>query len=199
MKLIAFEGSIGSGKTTLTNFFAHEFRANKILEGYGENPFLSKFYKGNVDFETEMTFLMIHYYQIRTVMAEGSEDLYFTDFSIEKDLVYARMNLEGKELSLFQNTYDYIIGKLKMPDLVIYIDISDHILRRRIFQRGRDYEMSANMDYFNKFSKYNRNFFVGGDAIAPVVHFNVDDLILEANDAKLSEIRDAINQTLHSN
>ena len=37
MKTISFEGSIGSGKTSLTNFFAHEFNCAKVLEDFEAN------------------------------------------------------------------------------------------------------------------------------------------------------------------
>ena len=46
MKTIAFEGCIGAGKTSLVNYFSHEFGCGKILEDYEANPFLAEFYKG---------------------------------------------------------------------------------------------------------------------------------------------------------
>ena len=195
MKMISFEGSIGSGKTTLTNYFSHEFKAPKILERFGDNPFLHDFYVGNVDFETEVTFLMIHYYQIRSAMNKACDDFVFIDYSIEKDLVYARMNLNGKELALFEEIYAYVIENIAMPELVIYLDLSERVLKRRIFQRGREFEMNADIKYFDKFAEQNRKYFLH-QSKSEVIHYDVGDLILEADDSKISSIKKAISQYL---
>ena len=197
MKVISFEGSVGAGKTSLTNFFAHEFKCQKLLEDFEANPFLGKFYEqyGNqdVNFETEITFLPIHYYQIRKALEQKGSNLILMDFSIEKDLVYAKMNLEREKLAVFENIYNYIISQIGFPDLVIYIEVSQRILKRRIFQRGRPYEMNAGLSYFEKFDKANKTFFLK-EARSQVVSFNVDDLVLEPNDAKIIQIREAILQ-----
>jgi len=197
MKVISFEGSIGAGKTSLTNFFSHEFKCQKVLEDFKANPFLNRFYQQyghqDVNFETEISFLPIHYYQIRKALDDKTSNLVFMDFSIEKDLVYAKMNLQGEKLAVFENIYNYIISQIGFPDLVIYIEVSQRILKRRIFQRGRPYEMNADLSYFEKFDKANKTFFLK-EARSEVVSFNVDDLVLEPNDAKIIQIREAILQ-----
>jgi deoxyguanosine kinase len=167
MKVISFEGSIGAGKTSLTNFFSHEFKSNKLCEDFEANPFLKKFYeKQNVNFETEITFLLIHYYQIRNAIENRSSDLLFMDFSIEKDLAYARMNLKSTKLSLFENIFYHVIEEVGLCDLVIYIEISPKILRRRIFQRGRPYELSADFSYFEKYHNANNSKTTGNPLLA---------------------------------
>ena len=61
-KIVSIEGEIGSGKTLLTKKIANEIGINCILEEYDKNPFLPGFYeKTGVDFENELTFLLIHY------------------------------------------------------------------------------------------------------------------------------------------
>ena len=197
MKIVSFEGSIGSGKTSLTNYFSHELGTSKLLEDFSENPFLHKFYEGNVDFEAETCFLMIHYYQIRSAIKTLQDDLVFMDFSIEKDLVYARMNLQGEELAIFEATYKYVIGNIVLPDLVIYVDLSNRILKRRIFQRGREFEMNADLDYFDNYSEHNKRYFLN-ESKSKVVHLNVDDLVLDPDDSKLSQIREIIHQNIRA-
>ena len=41
-KIISFEGMIGVGKTTLTNYFSQKFKIEKVLEKYELNPFLQE-------------------------------------------------------------------------------------------------------------------------------------------------------------
>jgi len=195
MRVISFEGSIGAGKTSLTNFFSHELKCRKVLEDFEANPFLSRFYEQyknrNVNFETEISFLPIHYYQIRKALEERSSNLVLMDFSIEKDFVYAMMNLRGKELAVFESVYNYVTSRVGFPDLVIYIEVSPRILKRRIFQRGRPYEMNADLSYFEKFDRANREYFLKSSR-SKVVSFNVDDLVLEPDDPKIIQIRKVI-------
>lgn len=47
-KIISFEGCVGAGKTSLTNYFSHELKMGKILEEHEKNPFLEEFYEGYV-------------------------------------------------------------------------------------------------------------------------------------------------------
>lgn len=117
------------------------------------------------------------------------------DFSIEKDLVYAKMNLQGEKFAVFENIYNYIISQVRVPDLVIYIEVSQRILKRRIFQRGRSYELNADLSYFEKFDKANKNYFLQKSRSA-VVSYDVDDLVLEPDDPKIIQIREAILKKL---
>ncbi len=196
MTVISFEGSIGAGKTSLTNFFSREFNGGRVLEDFEANPFLHRFYdKRDCDFETELAFVLIHYYQIRQGLKGTNSGLLFLDFSIEKDLVFARMNLQGEELRLFESAYEYVIRMIGFPNIVIYIDISPKVWRRRIFQRGRPYEMDHDPHYFDNYNERNKEYFLNNSK-SDVVYFNVDDLVLEATDQKLSQIREEINKRL---
>ena len=191
-RIISFEGCIGAGKTTLTNYFSYELKCEKILEAYEINPFLKDFYaNSNVTFETEITFLLIHYSQLKKVIRECKGNFILSDFSIEKDLVYAQLNLNEKELEIFEQLYNYAISKVGVPYAVIYIDLSLNILRRRIFQRGRPYEINADPVYFKEYNdkvkEYFRNY-----AHSKVFFFDVDDLDLDPNNKKLTQIRNKI-------
>ena len=44
MKIISFEGGIGAGKTSLTNYFSKVMKVEKILEDYSVVPFLEEYY-----------------------------------------------------------------------------------------------------------------------------------------------------------
>jgi deoxyadenosine/deoxycytidine kinase len=190
--LISFEGCIGAGKTTLTNYFSKYFKAGKLLEAYGKNPFLKEFYKGfDVKFETELSFLLIHYQQLKNVLKNCKKDLIFADFSIEKDIVFAKLNLNKKEYKLFERVYKYITKNIGIPYKTIYLDLSFRILKRRMLQRGRKYELNMDLQYLEKYNKKIKRYFrnVSNNEIH---FFNVDDLNLRAKDRKLEQIKKVI-------
>ncbi len=198
VKLISFEGCVGAGKTSLTNYFSHELKVGKILEDYESNPFLKKFYEdkfyegnSNINLETEITFLMIHYSQLKNVIKDRKDDFIIADFSIEKDLVYAKLNLNTEDLRIFEDVYNHVIGHVGIPDMVIYIDLSLKILKRRIFQRGRSYEINADPEYFKQYNDKVKEYFKK-DAKSKTYFFDVDDLDLDSDNRKLSQIRDKI-------
>ncbi|MFZ2071323.1 MAG: deoxynucleoside kinase [Halobacteriota archaeon] len=170
----------------------YELKLRKILEGYERNPFLSDFYEGsNVNLETEITFLLIHYSQLKEALKNHVSDFILADFSIEKDLVYAILNLNTDELKVFENIYDYVIHEVGVPYVVIYIDLSLGILRRRIFQRGRPYELNADIRYFKQYNDKVKLYFKK-KAQSKVHFFDVSDLELDHDNRKLMQIRDKI-------
>jgi len=83
-KIISFEGCVGAGKTSLTNFFSHDLKVGKILEEYKKNPFLREFYETdlNINLESELTFLLIHYSQLKKAIVDCQAH---AEFSIPAD------------------------------------------------------------------------------------------------------------------
>ena len=197
-KIISFEGCVGAGKTALTNYFSYELKRGKILEEYERNPFLRDFYEGsNVNLETEITFLLIHYSQLKKALKNQDSDFILADFSIEKDLVYAILNLNTEELKVFENIYDYVIHQVGVPSVVIYVDLSLEVLRRRIFQRGRPYEINADLRYFKEYNDKVKQYFKK-KAQSEVCFFDIDDLELDPNNRKLRQIRDKILEVMEN-
>ncbi len=193
VKIISFEGCVGAGKTSLTNYFSHELKVGKVLEEYESNPFLKKFYEGksNINFETELTFLMIHFSQLKNAIKDCPDDFIIADFTIEKDLVYAKLNLNEEDLRIFEDIYNYVIKQVGIPHIVLYIDLSLKILKRRIFQRGRSYELNADPEYFKQYNDKVKEYFKN-EAKSKTYFFDVDDLDLDPDNRKLSQIRDKI-------
>ena len=191
-KTISFEGCVAAGKTSLANYFSYELKIGRILEEYDRNPFLKEFYEGlDVNLETEVAFLLIHHSQLKKAIKSCKDAFILADFSIEKDLVYARLSLNNKELNIFENIYDYVIQEVGIPHAVIYVDLSLKGLRRRIFQRGRPYEISVDMNYFKEYSDKVKQYFKN-ESRSKVYFFDVDDLELDPDNEKLSQIRNTI-------
>lgn len=197
VKIISFEGSIGVGKTTLTNYFSKELGIKKILEKYEINPFLKEFYNGDstINFETEITFILIHYSQLKNILKSSHESLFLADFSIEKDLIYAELNLEGEELIIFKNLYNYIINKVGVPYMVIYLNLSFKKLKQRILKRGREFEMNTDFNYFKELNEKMKNFYKSRTK-SKIWFINIDKLDFNPNNTILKQIRSKITNEI---
>jgi deoxyadenosine/deoxycytidine kinase len=169
--LVAVEGPIGVGKTTLAQRLAAHLRAGVLLEVVEENPFLHSFYqdiRGRA-FQTQMFFLLSRHRQQRTIvptLAEGGSVV--ADYTFAKDRLFAGLTLDDAELVLYENVYELIAPLVPQPDAVVYLRAEVDTLLRRIGARGRAFERDLTHAYLARLSEAYETFFAGFDA-APVV------------------------------
>jgi deoxyadenosine/deoxycytidine kinase len=144
--VIAIEGNIGAGKTTTAQLVATDLGADLVLEQTQAHPFLSAFYDdpGRFALETELGFVLLHYHQLHPV---AHNRLVVTDFSAAKDVAFARMNLAGDQLALFNHMYKHLSGRLPKPAVAVLLDLELDESLRRIQLRGRPYELGITKDY----------------------------------------------------
>src|ERR1700683_3045469 len=149
---IAIEGCIGSGKTTTAKLLASLFKVEYLEERSSSHPFLEAFYTDVEKYalETELAFALIHYHQL--VHLDASLRC-VRDFTIEKDMIFAEMNLKGSDLDLFKNQYAYLRDRLRYPTLTIILDVPLELLVHRIKLRGRSYEKDIPPEYLANLSK----------------------------------------------
>jgi deoxyadenosine/deoxycytidine kinase len=93
------------------------------------------------------------------------------DFLMEKDRLFAQLNLDASELSL----YDQVAATLDLdppkPDLVIYLQAPAHILMRRVASRGVPYEQLIDQEYLERLGEAYARFFYDYDG-APLLIVN---------------------------
>jgi deoxyguanosine kinase len=151
---IAFEGNIGSGKTTLVQKIAEDFNAKTVLERFADNPFLPKFYKdqNRYAFPLEMSFLADRYQQLSDDLAQFDlfKDFVIADYHIFKSLIFAKITLAGDEYRLYRNLFDIIYKEMPKPDLYVYLYQNTDRLLQNIKKRGRSYEQNIQADYLDK-------------------------------------------------
>src|SRR5512147_2911397 len=151
---VAIEGVIGVGKTTLARLLQPAFNAEIILEVFEENPFLSSFYgdRERYAFQTQIFFLLSRYHQqhqgIPQATASGANLI--SDYTFEKDALFARINLKGDELEMYYRVHEALAEKIKHPDLIVYLRADTQMLMQRIAQRDRPYERNMERDYIHK-------------------------------------------------
>ncbi|WP_181415476.1 deoxynucleoside kinase [Nitrosomonas sp. Nm84] len=142
-------GGIASGKTTLANLLGR-LGVNPILESFQANPFWRAFYADPIGtaFETEITFLLQHYHQIKTARKNGNTIV--TDFSIYLDLAYAHVTLPQDKREIFLSVYREVEKELGAPTLLIHLQCDPEIELKRIRERGRDVENSITVEYLQQ-------------------------------------------------
>ncbi len=147
LRFIVIEGVIGVGKTTLARLLAHRFKGQLVLEEFDLNPFLERFYKDRKRwaFQTQLAFLASRFRQQKTLL---TRDLFhqvtISDYSFDKDRIFAHLNLDGDEAQLYETLYGLMEANTPRPDLIVYLQSTPERLMHNIRQRARSYE--ANMD-----------------------------------------------------
>lgn len=143
-KRIEILGNIASGKTTLSRML-NLTKITVINEQFRLNPFLKDFYKDMdlFSFETEVSFLLQHYHQIK--MEKNNQ---LCDFSIYLDYAYADVTLKQKrEKQFFTKIFTEILTQVDPPNFVIYLKCPTDELLKRIRRRKRKNEYSISIEY----------------------------------------------------
>jgi deoxyguanosine kinase len=139
-------GGLASGKTTLCQLLGTVGIATAI-ENFRANPFWSAFYEDpeRYAFETEVTFLLQHYSQIKTFTTQ--EKIFSCDFSLVQDKAYAEMNLTNGRLAAFRSVYKHVKKELPPAGLLIHLKCDADEELKRIRNRGRAEEMTIQRSY----------------------------------------------------
>ncbi len=159
---IAIEGVIGAGKTSLAHLLAERRSARLVLEEFEENPFLPSFYKDpeRYAFQTQLAFLSSRFRQQQHLKSKDLfHDLVISDYLFEKDRIFARLNLSGDELALYDSIYHIMSSISARPSLVIYIQSSVDRLMENIHERGRTYEQDISRSYLEELTNAYNHFF----------------------------------------
>ncbi len=157
LHLLAIEGNIGVGKTTLAKKISEEFNAKLVLERFADNPFLPKFYtdQARYAFPLEMSFLADRYQQYTddTRQFDLFKKFMVSDYDIYKSLIFAKVTLGPEEYTLYRKLFTYMYKEVKKPDLYIYLHQETKRLLENIKKRGRDYEQQIAPQYLEQINK----------------------------------------------
>ncbi|MHB8088728.1 MAG: deoxynucleoside kinase [Anaerolineaceae bacterium] len=176
----AVEGVIGVGKTTLARMLQPHFEAELVLEVFEENPFLSNFYsdRARYAFQTQIFFLLSRYHQQRRNINEQLESgkAVISDYTFEKDALFARINLKGDELDMYYNVQEALAEKITPPNLVVYLRATTETLMQRIAQRDRPYERTMEREYIDQLNRSYDDFYLGSTHSSEILVIQTDEL-----------------------
>jgi deoxyguanosine kinase len=143
-----------------------------LLEVFEENPFLADFYadRNRYAFQTQIFFLLSRYRQQReTVPMALAKGNLITDYTFEKDALFARLNLSGDELETYNLLHDALAERIVAPDLVVYLKASTDVALQRIAMRDRTYERQMERSYIDALNLAYESFYKdyqGGTVLA---------------------------------
>jgi deoxyadenosine/deoxycytidine kinase len=193
---IVVEGPIGCGKTTLAKMLADQFPVDYLSEKAETNPFLPRFYQDaqRYGFPTQLFFLFQRANQIKDL---SQRDMFakpiVADFFLEKDPIFARMNLDDEEYALYHQIYQHLQIKAPKPDLVIYLQTPIDALMERIEERSISYEQEIPREYIERLANAYSEFFHSYNA-SPVLIVNNEKLNILKNKSAFDLLLSRIEQ-----
>src|SRR6184192_4978502 len=159
-RFIAIEGPLRVGKSTLARILAERLHARRVYD-CEDNPFLAEFYKEEPGsaLRAQMYFLMERQKRLREALAVDSPAPLLSDFLMEKDRIFANLNLDDEELKLYERYYELLSADLPAPDLVIYLQAKPEVLRARIAKKASREESQISLEYIEEVARAYEHFF----------------------------------------
>jgi deoxyguanosine kinase len=170
-RYIAVEGPIRVGKSTLARILGERLNAQRVIEPE-DNPFLKAFYEGEAGaaFQAQFAFLVRRFEQLRSLDTEArSNRVVVADYIFEKDKLFACLNLNDQELDVYNRYYNFFREQLPIPDLVIYLQATPDVLKKRLKKKNAPGEKAINEDYLEEVIKAYEHFFF---------HYTSSDLLI---------------------
>lgn len=148
--MVVLAGTIGAGKSSLTEMLANHLNSTAFYESIDDNEVLPLFYAdpNQYAFLLQIYFLNKRFASIKEAMRQDNNIL---DRSIYEDSLLFHLNADlGRATETEVKVYDELLNNMmeelpyaaekKHPDLLIHIKVSFETMLARIQKRGREYE-----------------------------------------------------------
>jgi deoxyguanosine kinase len=198
-RFIVVEGPIGVGKTSLAKRLAQSFASELILEQAEDNPFLERFYRNrrNAALPAQLFFLFQRARQLEQIRQRDMfSPVRIADFLLQKDRLFAELNLDPNELGLYQQVADTLELDPPTPDLVVYLQAPAPVLMRRVAARGIPYEQLIDQEYLERLGEAYARFFHDYDA-APLLIVNAASIDPVHRDSDYQDLLQTILRVKH--
>lgn len=204
--VITIAGTVGIGKSTMTNALANALNFRTSFEKVDTNPYLDKFYEDfdRWSFHLQIYFLAERFKEQKRIFEYGGG--FIQDRSIYEDTgIFAKMHYEkGTMNPTDYETYTSLFDAMVMtpyfphPDLLIYLEGSLDDILARIKVRGRPMEQQTPIEYWTEMHRRYENWINKFNA-CPVLRLNINEYDLiqseESIEPIVERISTFINQT----
>lgn len=180
--IITIAGTVGVGKSTMTNALAEALNFRTSFEKVDTNPYLDKFYDDfeKWSFHLQIYFLAERFKEQKRIFEYGGG--FIQDRSIYEDTgIFAKMHYDkGTMTPTDYETYTNLFDAMVMtpyfphPDLLIYIEGPVEDIIGRIAERGRPMEQQTDRAYWLEMhERYER--WIDSFNACPVLRLNIND------------------------
>ncbi|AJD89344.1 deoxynucleoside kinase [Jeotgalibacillus haloalkalitolerans] len=204
--VITIAGTVGVGKSTMTQKLAEHLQFRTSFEKVEANPYLDKFYKDfeKWSFHLQVYFLAERFKEQKRMFEYGGG--FIQDRSIYEDTgIFAKMHYEKGTMSpVDYETYTSLFEAMVMtpyfphPSLLVYLEGSIDDIVTRIQARGRPMEQETPLAYWEEMHGRYENWIDSFNA-CPVLRLNINDYDLvkdpDSIDPILEKIGSFIQQT----
>ena len=191
--MIVLAGTIGAGKSSLTEMMAEHFDSQAFYESIDDNEVLPLFYANpeQYAFLLQIYFLNKRFASIKQAMKDDNNVL---DRSIYEDSLLFHLNADlGRATETEVRVYDELLENMmeelpyaahkKHPDLLVHIRVSFDTMLERIEKRGRSYDQ-----WYEEY-KESPKIQIDGDRYNFVEDPQAKEEVLKMIEEKLAEIR----------
>ena len=193
--VITIAGTVGIGKSTMTEALATALGFQTSFEKVDDNPYLDRFYQDfeKWSFHLQIYFLAERFKEQKRIFNMGGG--FIQDRSIYEDTgIFAKMHMEkGTMDPVDYETYTSLFEAMVMtpyfphPHLLIYLDGTLDDVMQRIEKRGRTMEKETPMTYWEEMHGRYERWIAEFDA-CPVLTLNINDYDLMENPGKIEQI-----------
>ncbi len=163
------------------------------------NPFLDRFYQQEpgMGFAAQMWFLMERYERLRDAkVTEVVERPVVSDFIFEKDKLFAYVNLNGRELEIYNRYYERFRKEITPPELVVYLQATPEVLKQRLKRKGVPGERAVSEKYIERIAAAYEHFFFHYTASSLLV-VNTSEIDFVNNAQHRAQLLARIAQPVH--
>jgi len=199
---VAIAGNIGSGKSTLTELLAKQFKWNPMFEQVDDNPYLANFYDDmrRWSFNLQIYFLnkrfrnlIEHRKQFKKIIQDRT---LYEDAYIFAPNLHAMGLMATKDYETYLDMFELLNSFIQPPDLLIYLKASVPTLINNIQKRGREYENSIRLDYISSLNeRYDR--WIDEYKESKLLIIDVDNLDFATNKYDLGVVIEKINAEIN--
>jgi deoxyadenosine/deoxycytidine kinase len=110
-----------------------------------------------------------------------------TDYTFDKDRIFARLTLSGDEMALYDTVFAMMKSSVPAPDLVVYLQCSTDRLMHNIRVRARSYEVNMDREYIDSLNRAYTDYFFKYTH-SPLLIINADKIDFVKNESELAEV-----------